>query len=68
MKGTSVSEVASARLDPATSAEALLPGLVKERKRALWQLGKLRVLDGGPDGDADTGPNTLFAAPGLFVP
>ena len=51
-----------------TTAEALLPGLVKERKRALWQLGKLRVLDGGSDGDPDTGPSTVFAAPGLFVP
>ncbi len=51
-----------------TTAEALLPGLVKERKRAIWELGKVRVLDGGADGDADTGPNTLFATSGLFVP
>jgi len=51
-----------------TTAEALLPGLVTERKRTIWELGKLRVLDGGADGDADTGPNTLFATQGLFVP
>ncbi len=51
-----------------TTAEALLPGLVKERKRAIWELGRVRVLDGGADGDADTGPNTLFAVSGVFVP
>ena len=41
-----------------------LPGV----RRALWELGKLRVLDGGADGDAETGPNTLFAVQGVFVP
>lgn len=51
-----------------TTAEALLPGLLTERKRTVWELGRVRVLDGGADGDPDTGPNTLFAVQGLFIP
>ena len=34
-----------------TSADAVLPGLVLEQRRTVWQLGQLQVLDGGPDGD-----------------
>jgi hypothetical protein len=51
-----------------TTAEALVPAMVKEGKRAVWALGKVRVLDGGADGDAETGPNTLFAVQGVFSP
>ena len=51
-----------------TTAEALVPGFVDERKRAIWDIGRIRVLDGGADGDADTSPNTVFAVQGLFVP
>ena len=63
-----------------TSADALLPGLVLEQKRTIWQLGEMQVLDGGPDGDlAPTGggcPPTcsgndgeaLFLRQGLFAP
>jgi hypothetical protein len=32
-------------------------------------LDNVRILDGGPDGDADTaGDNTVFLRPGVFVP
>jgi hypothetical protein len=41
---------------------------VTEGKRSVWQLGKVQVFDGGVDGDAQTGPNTLFATQGVFVP
>jgi Tol biopolymer transport system component len=51
-----------------TSANALVPGMVVDGKRAIWQLGQVRVLDGGPDGSAETAPNTPFAVQGLFVP
>jgi TolB protein len=51
-----------------TSADAVLPGTVTEGKRSVWELGKLRVFDGGADGDAQTGGNTLFATQGVFVP
>lgn len=54
--------------DVSTTAEALVPGMVKEARRTVWELGKLRVFDGGADGDADTGPNTLFLVGGLLVP
>lgn len=52
-----------------TSADTLMPGIALEGKRAVWELGQLRVYDGGADGDADTaGDNTLFAVQGLFAP
>ena len=51
-----------------TSVEALVPGAVQAGKRAVWELGSVRILDGGTDGDADTEPNELFATQGLFVP
>ena len=51
-----------------TSADAVLPGVVQELKRTIWQLAAVRVNDGGPDGLAATPDNTLFATQGLFVP
>jgi endoglycosylceramidase len=53
----------------ATSADAITPDLVREGRRAIWALSRVRVYDGGADGDADTaGDNTLFAEQGLFAP
>ena len=52
-----------------TKADALVPGLVKESARTIWQLDQVRVLDGGADLDADTlADNRLFAVSGVFVP
>jgi hypothetical protein len=51
-----------------TTANALTPGILSFGKRATWQLGEIRVNDGGPDGLAATAPNTLFADQGIFVP
>jgi len=51
-----------------TSADAVLPGVAREKQRAMWQLGQIRVYDGGDDGAAVTDGNTLFAVQGLFVP
>jgi Tol biopolymer transport system component len=49
--------------------DALLPGLVKEKMRAIYQLEEIRVYDGGADSDGDTtADNRLFAVPGIFVP
>ena len=50
-----------------TTLNALQPGAVVEEKRSNWELG-VRLNDGGPDGDALTSPNTLFAKPGIFAP
>ena len=53
----------------ATTADAVTSGIVREGKRAVWELGEVQVFDGGADGDADTaGDNTLFAVQGLFAP
>jgi hypothetical protein len=51
-----------------SSFNAIVPGAVVERKRAIWQLGSVEVLDGGSDGVAATGPNSLFARQGIFIP
>jgi hypothetical protein len=51
-----------------TTIEAIIPGAVTERSRAVWALDQVRVNDGGPDGSAATQDNDLFAVEGLFVP
>jgi uncharacterized repeat protein (TIGR01451 family) len=51
-----------------TTVDALTGGGVKELKRAIWQLDRVRVTDGGADGSVATGPNTMFATQGVFVP
>jgi hypothetical protein len=45
-----------------------IPGIAKDGKRQIWELGQVRVRDGGPDGDAGTADNSLFAVQGIFVP
>jgi hypothetical protein len=52
----------------ATTVDTIMPGLVTEGKRAVWQLSDVKVYDGGADGDADTADNTLFAIQGFFTP
>ena len=51
-----------------TTANSLIPGMVVEGKRAIWQISSVVVQDGGSDGLASTTPNGLFATQGLFVP
>jgi hypothetical protein len=51
-----------------TTADALAAGTVKESRRSIWELGQVRVYDGGPDGLASTQDNTLFAVQGVFIP
>jgi hypothetical protein len=57
-----------ARCEVATAADALIPGMVREDHRNVWELGQVQVYDGGPDGDAETEDNTVFARQGIFVP
>ena len=52
----------------ATTADAVVPGVVVEAKRTMWQLGQIQVQDGGSDGVASTTPNSPFAAQGVLVP
>ena len=52
-----------------TTADSLVPATVIERDRSVWQFDRVRLLDGGADGDAETtGDNALFATQGVFVP
>ena len=52
-----------------TTANAVLPGTVKDGKRAIWQPNSsIFVSDGGTDGDAQSPPNQTFATQGIFVP
>jgi hypothetical protein len=51
-----------------TTFDAAVPGAVKERQRAVWQLGQFRLEDGGADGNVNTAPNRVFARQGVFVP
>ena len=51
-----------------TTVEALVPGAIREKARAIWELRQVDIRDGGADGDADTDPNTLFARQGVFIP
>ena len=51
------------------TADTLVPGAIKEGKRAIWELGAVRVTDAGPDGEVSSdGDNRLFAVEGIFVP
>jgi hypothetical protein len=51
-----------------TTADAIAAGTVNESRRSIWQLGQVKVYDGGPDGLISTNDNTLFAVQGVFVP
>jgi TolB protein len=52
-----------------TSADAVLPGAVREGARPIWQLGQVQVSDGGEDGvGSTTADNTPFLKQGIFVP
>jgi hypothetical protein len=63
-------DAAGATCNLTTGADAVAGGnLAREAQRAVWELGQIRVYDGGADGDADTtGDNTLFAVQGTFAP
>ena len=51
-----------------TSANATVPGAVKDGKRAIVEVGQITITDGGPDGVVGTTPNTLFGVQGIFIP
>jgi hypothetical protein len=51
-----------------TTANTVVPGAVKDGKRAVVEIGQLQVIDGGTDGVVATTPNTLFGVQGIFIP
>jgi hypothetical protein len=52
----------------ATSANAVVPGAVKDAKRANIEVGQINITDGGADGQNATTPNTVFEVQGIFIP
>ena len=60
----------------ATTYEAIVPGAVTERQRAIWALGQVEVKDAGPNGTGyalcpptcGDGDETVFMRQGIFVP
>jgi hypothetical protein len=57
-----------ARCGVTTSADAVVPNVVKERKQANVEIGQIHVNDGGADGVVNTAPNSLFAVQGIYIP
>jgi hypothetical protein len=51
-----------------TTADTVVPGSVKELKRAVVEINQIHVNDGGVDGVVGTDPNTLFGVQGIFIP
>jgi hypothetical protein len=52
-----------------TTLDSLVPGIVAESARAIWELGAVQVYDGGGDGDGSTAnDNGLLLDQGVFVP
>jgi hypothetical protein len=51
-----------------TSANAAVPGSVKDLQRAVVEIAQLQVSDGGADGQVATTDNTLFEVQGIFIP
>jgi hypothetical protein len=51
-----------------TTADAVVPNVVKEQKKAVVEIGQIHVNDGGADGVVATAPNLLFAVQGIYIP
>jgi hypothetical protein len=51
-----------------TSANAVVPGSVKDAQRGVIEIGQLQINDGGADGAVATADNTLFEVQGVFIP
>jgi hypothetical protein len=59
-----------------TTYDALIPGAVTERQRAIWALGQVQVKDAGPNGTGyascpptcGDGDETVFMRQGVFIP
>jgi TolB protein len=61
-----------------TTADTLVPGVIKEGKRTIWSIRQLRVRDAGADGDVGSPPNCpptcgtgderTFLDQGLYTP
>jgi hypothetical protein len=52
-----------------TTANAVVPGSVKDTQRGIVEISQLQIFDGGSDGlVGTTADNTLFGVQGIFIP
>jgi WD40 repeat protein len=51
-----------------TTADTIVPGTVKEAKRTIVQLFRVRLRDAGPNGVRGDSDDTLLAQQGIYVP
>src|SRR4051812_22101695 len=51
-----------------TTANAVVPGAVKDAQRAVVEVGQITIADGGADGVTSTADNTTFEIQGIFIP
>jgi len=51
-----------------TTANALVPGVVKSGKAAVWEIGEIELKDSGPDGFRGNSDDEVFATQGIFLP
>jgi hypothetical protein len=51
-----------------TSANAVVPGSVKDAQRAVIEIQQISISDGGADGNINTADNTVFEVQGIFIP
>jgi hypothetical protein len=52
----------------ATTANAVVPGWVKDTQGGVIEIAQLQINDGGTDGTVATADNTLFEVQGIFIP
>jgi hypothetical protein len=52
----------------ATTANAIVPGAIKDGQRAIVESGQIFASDGGVDGLVSTADNSTFAVQGVFIP
>ena len=51
-----------------TTANAVVPGSVKDTQRGIVEIGQLQISDGGADGLNSSPDNTLYSVQGIFIP
>ncbi len=51
-----------------TTANAVVPGSVKNTQRAVVEISQLQIFDGGSTGTAGAADATLFSVQGIFIP
>jgi hypothetical protein len=55
--------------DTHTTANAVVPGSVKDTQRGVVEITQIQIFDGGNDGSvATTADNTLYSVEGIFIP